>query len=134
MTGSSRGAPVRVLIIDQHPAFRRVARELLRLRGYAVVGEVDAAAEVVTAVARLAPDAVLLDIRLGDESGYAVARALARCDSAPAVLLVSVGDYGDGDAEARARSAGARGFLLKGQLAAADLTRFWPDPSGGRVT
>src|SRR5215210_6667798 len=109
MTGWSRGAPVRVLIIDQHPAFRRVARELLRLRGYAVVGEVDAAAEVVTAVARLAPDAVLLDIRLGDESGYAVARARARC-------------------------AGARGFLLKGKLAAADLTRFWPDPSGGRVT
>jgi len=128
-TGSGAGARLRVLIVDDQPVFRRVARELLRVRGYEVVGEVDCADCVVDAVERLAPDAVLLDIRLGDESGYAVARALARCDPAPSVLLVSCTD--PGDADERARATGACGFLLKGRLAAADLGRFWPAPHDG---
>jgi DNA-binding NarL/FixJ family response regulator len=112
-----------VLIVDDQPVFRRAARELLEARGYAVVGEASCAAAALEAAEQLEPDAVLLDVRLGDESGHEVARALTRVAPAPAVLLVSVTDHGDGDE--RARACGARGFLLKGRLAVTDLGRYW---------
>ena len=117
---------VRVLIVDDQPYFRHVARELLALRGYAVVGEADCAASAQEAAQRLQPDAVLLDVRLGGEDGHAVARELARLDPRPAVLMVSITDHGD--QALRARDCGARGFLLKTSIASADLGRFWPSP------
>lgn len=117
-------ASCRVLIVDDHPVFREAARDLLEARGYAVVGEAGCAATALAATDRLAPDAVLLDVRLGDDSGYDVARALSRRAAPPAVLLVSVVDEGDG--EERARTCRARGFVLKSRLATTDLGRFWP--------
>ena len=113
-----------MLIVDDQPVFRRVARELLEARGYAVAGEATGAAEALAAAERLAPDAVLLDVRLGDESGHELARALSRLDCAPAVLLVSALD--DGEGEERASACGARGFLPKAVLAVTDLAHFWP--------
>ncbi len=62
------------MIVDDQPVFRQVARELLEIRGYAVVAEASCAAEALAAVERLAPDAGLLDVRLGEESGHDVAR------------------------------------------------------------
>jgi DNA-binding NarL/FixJ family response regulator len=115
------------LVVDDQPVFRQVARQLLEFRGYAVAGEAECGAAALAAAERLAPDAVLLDVRLGDESGHEVARALSRLDAAPAVLLVSALD--EADAQERACACGARGFLLKSGLGAADLTRFWPRPS-----
>ena len=120
---------VRVLIVDDQPYFRRVARELLAMRGYAVIGEASCAASALEAAQRLRPDAVLLDVRLGADDGHDVARELARLHPRPAVLMVSLTDHGDQDM--RARGCGARGFLLKGMLASADLGRFWPPPSVG---
>jgi DNA-binding NarL/FixJ family response regulator len=67
-----------VLIVDDQPVFRRAAHELLEARGYAVVGEAGCAAAALQAAKQLEPDAVLLDVRLGDESGHEVARALTR--------------------------------------------------------
>ena len=125
---ASAGAALRVLIVDDQPVFRRAARRLLRTRGYAVVAEADCAAAALEAVEQLEPDAILLDIRLGDESGYEVARAVTRFDPAVAVLLVSVTDHGDGDEQAKA--CGARGFLPKKRLAVTDLERYWPGPRG----
>ena len=120
------GVPVRVLIVDDHPGFREAARGLLQRRGYAVVGEAGCAASAVDAGLRFAPDAVLLDIRLGDESGFEVARALCRACPRAAVLLVSSQDYGG--CRERLRYSGACGFLLKSHLASADLSEYWPAP------
>jgi DNA-binding NarL/FixJ family response regulator len=118
--------PVRVLIVDDHPAFREVARELLHRRGYTVVGEAGCSATAIDAAARLQPDAVLLDVCLGEESGFQVAWALGRACPHTAILLVSNRDFG-GSGE-RLRFCGARGFLLKSRLATAELATFWPDP------
>jgi two-component system nitrate/nitrite response regulator NarL len=62
------------VIVDDQPVFRQVARELLEIRDYAVVAEASCAAQALAAVERLAPDAGLLDVRLGEESGHDVAR------------------------------------------------------------
>ena len=126
---TSPGA-LRVLVVDDHASFRAAARELLEIRGYDVVGEAGCAASALHAAEQLVPDAVLLDVRLGDESGYDVARALAGLEPAPAVLLVSILAHGDELALAQAN--GASGFVIKGHLAVTDLGRYWrrPVPSG----
>jgi DNA-binding NarL/FixJ family response regulator len=120
--------PVRVLIVDDQPSFRDLARHVLDQRGYAVVGEASCSATAVEAALRLQPDAVLLDIHLGDESGFEVASALGRACPQAAVLLVSNRDYGH--CRERLRFSGARGFLLKSRLASVELAAFWPSPDG----
>jgi DNA-binding NarL/FixJ family response regulator len=113
--------PTRVLIIDDQPVFRGVARELLETRGYAVVGEADCMTSALEALGRLAPDAVLLDVCLGEESGFDVARALTGMRPEVAVLLVSADDT----SSERVRWSGARGFVLKARLVRTDLGTFW---------
>jgi DNA-binding NarL/FixJ family response regulator len=111
--------PVRVLIIDDHESFRSVARELLERRGFAVVAEADGAAAGLAAAERVAPEAVVLDLRLRDGSGFDVCRKLTRDDPRRAVLLVSADEPDRG--RVHIESCGARGFVLKSRLAAADL-------------
>jgi response regulator NasT len=122
MPGGSMSA--RVLIVDDQRAFRKAARGLLERRGYRVVGEACDAAAAVDLGTRLLPDAVLLDVRLGEDDGFAVARALVRVCPGAAVLLVSCDDHPDYAGELEA--CGARGFVLKSQLAGADLAAYWP--------
>jgi DNA-binding NarL/FixJ family response regulator len=112
--------PPRILIVDDQPVFRQAARAMLTARGYAVVGEAGCARGALEAAARLAPDGVLLDLCLGADSGLDVARALVREQPGLAVVLVSA-DRPD----AQPRTCGARGFVLKSELAAADLSHFW---------
>ena len=113
----------RVLVVDDHPHFRELASEVLERRGYRVVGEAGTGAAARSVAQRLAPDAVLLDVRLPDDSGFEVCAALTEARPAPAVLLVSASDYGGCDVVARC---GARGFALKSDLADIDLGRYWP--------
>jgi CheY-like chemotaxis protein len=47
--GSSASAPPQVLIVDDHPPFRWIVRELLEVRGYAIAGEADCAASALAA-------------------------------------------------------------------------------------
>ncbi len=118
--------PVRVLIVDDQPPFRELAREVLHQRGYTVVGEAGCSATALAAALRLQPDAVLLDMRLGDESGFEVAWTLGRACPYAAILLVSNQDYGH--CRERLRFCGARGFVLKSRLASVELGAYWPDP------
>jgi two-component system, chemotaxis family, chemotaxis protein CheY len=118
--------PARVIIVDDAPVFGEVARELLERRGYTVVGEAENAASAIDAVARLRPDAVLVDIRLPDGDGFALSAALTRAHPELVVLLVSADR--EVPSAARVRASGARGFALKMRLAATDLEQFWPSP------
>ena len=118
------GMSRRVLIVDDQREFRQLARVLLTRRGYRVVGEAGCGLTALEAAARHRPDAVLLDVRLGDECGFDVARALTESCPGAAVLLVSNADYEScGDL---LRTAGASGFLHKARLATADLSAYWP--------
>jgi DNA-binding NarL/FixJ family response regulator len=116
--------PLRVLVVDDQPSFRKLAREVLQQRGYTVVGEAGCSATAIAAAQRLQPDAVLLDMRLGDESGFEVAWTLGRECPQAAILLMSNQDYGH--YREHLRYCGACGFLLKSQLASVELADFWP--------
>lgn len=78
-----------VLIVDDHAAFRAVARELLEAGSFDVVGEAEDGASALARAAELRPDVVLLDIQLPDLDGFAVAERLAECGAPPAIVLIS---------------------------------------------
>ena len=110
-----------LLIVDDHAAFRSTARALLECDGWNVVGEAGDGTSGLTAARTLKPDVVLLDVRLPDIDGFAVAEALAAEGSGPAVIVTSSSDdplYPD-----RARRTGARGFVAKHDLSGAALQR-----------
>jgi DNA-binding NarL/FixJ family response regulator len=108
-----------VLLVDDDATFRRSAAALLAERGYEVVGEAGTVAEARTAVSRLRPDAVLLDVNLPDGNGVAFAAELTAERKALRILLTST----DSSAVTRRLLArcGAAGFVAKPDLLAADL-------------
>jgi DNA-binding NarL/FixJ family response regulator len=106
-----------VLIVDDHPTFRRFARRLLEEAGFTVVGEASDGAGAVDAVRELRPEAVLLDVLLPDVSGLDIATALARSDHAPAVVLTS--SRSAEDLGAALDEAPASGFLPKASFTGA---------------
>jgi DNA-binding NarL/FixJ family response regulator len=119
---------IRVLVVDDSWSFRRVVRQLLERRGYAVAGEAATAAAAIEAVDALEPDAVLLDLGLPDTSGSVVASYLRVYHPHVAVLLVSA--EREQDWEVVLEQTGARGFLPKSSLQTADLAVFWPTREG----
>src|SRR5947209_14838841 len=78
-----------ILIVDDHPSFRASARRMLEADGYEVVGEAVDGASAIDAVRELAPDVVLLDVRLPDTDGFQVAARLAANGATPAIVLTS---------------------------------------------
>jgi len=108
-----------VLIVDDHPTFRRFARRLLEESGFEVVAEAADARSAVTEVDRWRPDVVLLDVLLPDGSGLVVAEQLARRESSPAVVLTS--SRSESDLGPALRRSSARGFLTKSDLTASSF-------------
>jgi DNA-binding NarL/FixJ family response regulator len=110
---SQAGAAVRVLLVDDDPLVRTGLRLLLGgATDLAVVGEVGDGADVTDAVARLAPDVVLMDIRMPVLDGIDATRAVAaRGAPGPAVIVLTTFDTDRNVLEAL--RAGAAGFLLK---------------------
>lgn len=103
-----------VLLIDDDPTFRTLARRVLSLGGLEIVGEADCARDGVAAADTLRPDAILVDVGLPDADGVTVARELAALPWAPRVLLTSVD--ADATTPAVARDCGALGFVPKHEL------------------
>jgi DNA-binding NarL/FixJ family response regulator len=78
---------------------------------------------VVEAVERHQPDAMLLDVDLGDDDGFAVCDAVTRLRPDLAAILTSAENYEH--LPARIESCGARGFVRKEHLPRVDFARFW---------
>jgi DNA-binding NarL/FixJ family response regulator len=108
-----------ILIVDDDPGFARAAAELLADHGYRVLGSAMTADEALAESDRLRPDAILLDVRLPDGNGIALARALCAGHDAPRVLLTS------SDRQAvqpePLRESGAIGFIPKPELVRSNL-------------
>jgi CheY-like chemotaxis protein len=109
---------LRCLIVDDSPRFLDAARGLLEGEGVAVVGTAMTSAEAVQRVDELRPDVALVDIDLGGESGFDVARQLHGDGRAalPRIILISTHagqDYAD-----LVRASPAVGFLPKTALSA----------------
>jgi CheY-like chemotaxis protein len=110
-----------VLVVDDDPEFRLLARRLLADSGLTVVGEADTVAAALAAAFELRPSAVLADIELPDGDGLALARELALLPWRPSIVLTSID--GDITTTGEAQLAGARAFVVKADLPDAPLAR-----------
>jgi DNA-binding NarL/FixJ family response regulator len=103
---------VTVLVVDDDRLVRLGLRGVLAAApGVRVIGEAADGAEAVSAARALAPDVVLLDIRMPHVDGIEATRRLVRLDPAPGVVVMTTFDL-DEYVHA-ALKAGACGFLLK---------------------
>jgi DNA-binding NarL/FixJ family response regulator len=112
---------IRVLLVDDQELIRTGLRGILRPHfGFDVVGECADGTEVVAAVDGLAPDVVLMDVRMPVVDGVQATLRLRRQGGSPPVLALTTFD--DEEALAGMLRAGASGFVLKG-VPADDLQR-----------
>lgn len=113
---------MRCLLVDDNEMFVESARRILDPNGVEVTGTASNIAEAVLRVGELRPDIVLIDVMLGDENGFDLARRLAEADARdPAVIMISSGtedDYSDLMAEST-----ALGFLQKAELSVNGIRR-----------
>lgn len=106
------GAPIRILIADDHEVVRIGLASLLdRQDGFTVVGEAGSGSEAVRLARILRPDVVVMDIRMPNGSGTEACRTItAELDATPVVMLTS---YADEEAVFESIAAGASGYVLK---------------------
>jgi len=108
-----------VLIVDDHPHFRRTARRALERDGWKIAGEAADGEAALRQARRLQPDVVLLDVGLTGMSGIEVARRMR--DEMPKLVVVVISTHDSGDFAELAVANGARGFLAKAELTGAAL-------------
>jgi len=101
-----------LLIVDDHPLFRRGVRSLVEASpGLRVAGEAGTAAEALRLAAELRPDLVLLDLSLPDMGGVDLLAELRGLCPDAAVVILSM--HSTMDMVAASFSAGARGYMVK---------------------
>ncbi|MFP5325973.1 MAG: response regulator [Acidimicrobiia bacterium] len=104
---------VRVLIVDDHPAFRRgLAGMLSTVEGIEVVGEAADGCSAIDHVKEVRPDVVLMDLNMPGMGGLEATGVLMASDAPPAVVVLTMVE--DEDALVAAVRGGASGYLLKG--------------------
>jgi DNA-binding NarL/FixJ family response regulator len=113
---------IRCLIVDDKQPFLDAARLLLEREGVAVVGVATTSAEALRLEEELRPDVVLVDIRLGDESGFELARRLSST-----VILIST--HAQSEYAEEIAASPAAGFIPKAQLSGSAVLRL----ADGRV-
>ena len=103
------------LIVDDSPEFLDAVRQHLADDGITVVGVALTSRQAVAITLARRPDVALVDVNLGDESGFEVAERLAELpDGAPQVILISV-ESGSELAEL-VDASGVLGFVSKSDL------------------
>jgi CheY-like chemotaxis protein len=118
--------PHRCLLVDDSEAFLQAARLLLEREGLTVAGVASSIAEALRQARALRPDLILVDIGLGDESGFDLARLLARDGhggpgAGADVILISTG--AEADYKELIDDSPAAGFLAKSELSVRGIRR-----------
>jgi DNA-binding NarL/FixJ family response regulator len=109
---------LRCLIVDDNPHFLDAARALLEREGLAVVGVASTTAEALRRVQEVRPDVALVDVELGSESGFDLARRIRSETSLDPSRVILISTYTDEDLGDLITDAPAAAFLCKSRLSA----------------
>jgi DNA-binding NarL/FixJ family response regulator len=121
---------LRSVLVDDNARFLAAARELLEREGIEVVGVASTVDDATRLVEALRPDVCLVDIDLGDESGFDLARLLVgRANHSPRVVLISA--YPERDFADMIADSPAIGFVPKPEISAARIRALLADVPGG---
>jgi DNA-binding response OmpR family regulator len=115
---------LRCLIVDDSRRFMDAARRLLELQSVRVVGVATTCAEAESLASALRPDVALVDVGLGEESGFDVA---GRLDDVP-VIMISTRDAAD--LGHLVEESPAIGFLPKSRLSGPAIRQLLSEPRG----
>src|SRR5918912_2390788 len=103
---------IRVLIADDHPVFRDGMRGMLEAaEDMEVVGEATSGTEAVGRASELAPDVVLMDLKMPGLNGVEATRSIVQ--SVPGTYVLVITMFEDDSSVFAAMRAGARGYVLK---------------------
>jgi CheY-like chemotaxis protein len=119
---------VRAVLVDDNAEFLEAARQLLEREGMIVVGVATTCAEALRVVEEKDSDVVLVDVALGDESGFDVAECLTKAtDGVRPIVLTSM--YPEADLEDLIEASSAVGFVSKARLSSDAILQVldrWP--------
>jgi DNA-binding NarL/FixJ family response regulator len=105
-------APVRLLLIDDHPVVRQGLRTFLATRpDFEVVGEAGDGETAIAEAARLRPDVILMDLVMPGVDGLEAIGRIRAADPAARILVLT--SFASADQVLPALRAGAAGYLLK---------------------
>jgi CheY-like chemotaxis protein len=107
---------LRCLIVDDNADFLTAASDLLTRQGVTVVGLASTGSEALRRADELRPDVALVDIELGAESGFDVARLLGATPHLEPLPVVLISTYAEHDFVDLIAASPAVGFVSKADL------------------
>ncbi len=107
---------LRLVIVDDNAEFLHAARDLLEREGMTVLAVAGTSSEGLDRVRELRPDVTLVDIGLGEESGFDLCRRLIETAEAQPPRVVLISTYAEQDLRDLIESSPAVGFLSKASL------------------
>ena len=115
--------PLRCLLVDDNADFLEAASLLLEREGVTVVGVASSIAEALKQARALRPGVILVDIGLGEESGFDLARLLAQDSQAGGAEVILISARAETDYAELIAESPAAGFLVKSELSAQAIGR-----------
>jgi DNA-binding NarL/FixJ family response regulator len=110
-TNDATGAPIRVMVVDDHPMWREGVERDLTEAGFSVVGTAANGREALARFPAARPDVVVLDLQIPEPNGVEVTAAVIQHDPSARVLILSAS--GEQKDVLDAVKAGATGYLVK---------------------
>jgi DNA-binding NarL/FixJ family response regulator len=117
---------LRCVIVDDNPEFLETAAKLLGRQGISIVGVATTGAEALKRVEEHKPDVTIVDIKLGDESGFELAEQIAG-GAVPSQVILTSTHSGHEYSELIAASP-ALGFVPKEHLSPVEIRRLLDAP------
>ena len=128
----SQPDPQTILVVDDHPLFRKGVIQLIHAAPeFRFVGEAASGREGIQLAQRLRPDMILLDLNMKDMNGVDVLKTIKDDGLDSRVIMLTVSDQAD-DLMA-ALQAGADGYLLK-DMEPEDLMQQLGEAARGKIT
>jgi DNA-binding NarL/FixJ family response regulator len=104
---------IKLLLVDDNPDMLTALAQLLQ-REFLIVGELPSGASVLAQVDALNPDIILLDVSLGDLSGFQVAERLGQLTCPSRIVFLSI--HENPEFVQAAVDVGASGYVFKSRI------------------